>query len=83
MKQLWGEMTTLFILLNSPHSITTTLSPRTFFFFQKLEEANFEWWSIESFKMAPIVAREEKPYSQWQMLKQQLSYIHITNLFSC
>ena len=82
MKQLWGEMTTLFILLNSPHSITTTLSPRTFFFFfQKLEEANFEWWSIESFKMAPIVAREEKPYSQWQMLKQQLSYI--TNLFSC
>ena len=27
--------------------------------------------------MAPIVAREEKPYSQWQMLKQQLSYIYI------
>ena len=80
MKQLWGEMTTLFILLNSTHSITATLSPPPFFF-QKLEEANFEWWSIESFKMAPIVAREEKPYSQWQMLKQQLSYI--TNLFSC
>ena len=81
MKQLWGEMTTLFILLNSTHSITATLSPRTFFFSQKLEEANFEWWSIESFKMASIMAHEKKPYSQWQMLKQQLS--HMTNLFSC